>query len=62
MRDLTQCEVAAMWLWGFEYSRQSLGAIEFYAGLDARRKSMCRDFVGRITEADPTPPEGGPDA
>jgi hypothetical protein len=51
MRELTPEEVAAMWLYGREYSRQSLGIIEWYARQDAGRKGTVQRFVAEMRAA-----------
>ena len=53
MRDLTQQEVAAMWLWGAEYARTGLSAIDFYRQLDASRKRVVAEMVDEIVNAAP---------
>lgn len=44
-------EVAAMWLYGKEYSRQSLGIIEFYRTLTDWQRTHCEQLVRDVIEA-----------
>lgn len=48
---LTRAEIAAMWLLGEEYSRQRLGAVDFYAALAPHRKRMIADFLAQLDRA-----------
>lgn len=52
-RDLNphKAAVAAMWLYGHEYSQQKLGSMGFWDQLDERRKELCRDLVEAIEQA-----------
>lgn len=47
--------VAAMWLWGMEYSKQGGGSMDFWDGLDESRKGLARDMVEQVLAA---PKEG----
>lgn len=55
MRDLTQCEVAAMWLYGAEYAKSGLSAMDWWKQLSNSRREVVRRMVAEITEALPTP-------
>ncbi len=59
MRDLTRSEVVAMWLWGFEYARSGLGAIEWYEQLTPSRVRLVADFIGEYETARTHEDEGG---
>jgi len=43
--------IAAMWLWGREYSRQSGGSMDFWDGRDETTKALVRRMVKEIREA-----------
>lgn len=49
--QLTPEVVAAMWLFGEDYSRQPRGAKEFYSRLSASRKAVVKDFVNAMAAA-----------
>lgn len=49
--ELTKCEVAAMWLYGADYAKTGMGAIEWWKQLDASRRRVVQDFVARIEKA-----------
>ena len=50
-RDLTQHEIAAQWMYGSEYAKGGLSAIEFWSRLDARRRDLMREMVQEINAA-----------
>jgi hypothetical protein len=52
-RDLNphKAAVAAMWLYGHEYSQQNLGSMGFWDQLDEHRKELCRRLVQDIENA-----------
>ncbi len=43
--------VAAMHLWGEDYSKQGGGSMDFYDALSQRKKDYCADMVKRILDA-----------
>lgn len=43
--------VAAMFLWPSEYAGQNGGSMDFWDGLDARRKRYCKDLIDRLATA-----------
>jgi len=43
--------VIAMWLFGKEYSELGLGSMDYYNGLSARDKRMCKRMLDDIEEA-----------
>ena len=45
--------VAAMWLWGAEYSRSGLGSMGFWDQQNNARKMLCADMVKQIEKARP---------
>jgi len=51
MRDVSRRELVAMWIWSEEYSKQKLGAIEWYRGLPANRKAIVDDFIQQYERA-----------
>lgn len=51
MDDLTPGEVAAMWLYGAEYARTGLSAVDFYASLSPSRKEIVAGFVTEMRDA-----------
>lgn len=44
-RELTRGEVVAMWLWGAEYAKSGLGAIEWFRRLSASRRDTVLRFL-----------------
>lgn len=44
--------VVAMNLWGYTYSRQNGGSMDFWDSLSASEKMRCTDLVQRVREAD----------
>ena len=46
--ETTKCERAAMWLFGEEYSRQSLSVRDYWAGLSRSRKELVRFMLHEI--------------
>lgn len=57
MRDLTQCELAATWLYGEEYAMRGVSAIDFWRQLPRVSKQIVRDMVRDLMAARPTPAE-----
>lgn len=51
MRELTRLEIAAMWLWGAEYAKGGLGAIEFYERLTTSRRDTVKRFLEQLDAA-----------
>lgn len=51
-RALTREEVAAMWLFGVGYSRQTGGAIDFWKGLLEPDKQNVREFLAELDRAE----------
>lgn len=47
--------VAAMYLYGAEYAAQRGGSMDFWDGLDDRRKRICCELVFKIAQARPAP-------
>ena len=47
----------AMWLYGKEYSQQGGGSMDFWDGLDVRRKRICREAVNQITDSQKRAPD-----
>lgn len=43
--------VAAMWLFGESYSKQSGGSMDFWDSLSESRKSVCKSMVSAIEKA-----------
>lgn len=43
--------VAAMFLYGSEYSRQGGGSMDFWDSLSDSRKNLCREMVSKIENA-----------
>lgn len=43
--------IAAMYLWGDEYSLQGGGSMDFWDALGGGRKETCRELVAKILEA-----------
>lgn len=43
--------VAAMYLWGHEYSKQNGGSMDYWDKLTDSRKGVCRDLVKAIEKA-----------
>lgn len=39
---------AAMFMYGAEYARQGGGSMDFWDGLDRRRKELCRQLVSEV--------------
>ena len=58
LRDLTQQERAAMWLYHNEYAAQACGAIAFYAGLSKSEKRNVQEMIDDIMALAPTKEEG----
>lgn len=50
LRELTQQERAAMWLYHEEYARLGIGAIEFYRRLGAGRRRTVDDMIKEICD------------
>jgi len=40
--------IAAMYLWGNEYSKQHGGSMDFWDGLSDFKKRLCRELVNKI--------------
>lgn len=51
MDELTKAEVAATWLFGAEYARSGLSAIDFYACLPQSRRNLVGDMLCAIDRA-----------
>jgi len=51
--------VAARWLWGMEYARQSGGQMDFYDSLPESRKRLCREMVDAIKACEQREPTNG---
>lgn len=51
-RELRSEEVVAMWLWGAEYAKGELSAIDFYRRLSESRKEMVDHFLAEIRKAE----------
>lgn len=45
--------VAAMWIWGQEYSQQHGGSMDFWDKLPESRRRLCRGLVKDIERARP---------
>lgn len=43
--------VAAMWMWGKEYSEQNGGSMDFWKSLSPSRQDVCRRLVNAIEAA-----------
>lgn len=43
--------VAAMWMYGKEYSEQGGGSMDFWDALEPSRQDICRRLVNAIEEA-----------
>lgn len=43
--------VAAMWMWGNEYAKQSGGSMDFWDEISPKRQQLCRDLVARLEKA-----------
>ena len=52
MSEATKCEVAMMWLYGDEYSRQSLSARDYWKQLDPSKKRFVRDMLRAVEKCD----------
>ena len=50
-RPLTSAEVAAMWLYGAEYAKSGLSAIDYYKQLSNSRRAVVADFVEQMRDA-----------
>lgn len=48
MSETTRCERAAMWLFGREYSQQSLGIVDYWARLPEHRKNLVRQMLREL--------------
>ena len=51
MRELTKCEVAAMWFYHDDYARRGIGAVEYWKQLDESGKCLMREMVAAILMA-----------
>ena len=51
MRELTKCERMTMLVFGADYAKSSLSAIDYYARLSDGRKAEVRRWVNEILEA-----------
>jgi len=50
-RELFRVEVVAIWLWGGEYARSGLSAIEWYRNLAPFQKNLVADFMRQYEAA-----------
>lgn len=52
-RNLTQQEIAAMWLYHTEYELQEIGIALFYSRLSQHEKNRIDEMIKQIVEAAP---------
>lgn len=51
-RNPNRRELVAMWIWGAEYARGGLGAVEFYERLNESRKRQIAECIKQFEAAD----------
>jgi hypothetical protein len=54
-RPLTRAEIATMWVYGDEYSKQKEGIREFYAAMSASKRLNIGHFLSELDSAEPQP-------
>lgn len=55
MKQITQQEQAAMWLYHVEYSKSALGVVEFYKSLSQFQRDNIDQMIRDICETPKTP-------